>query len=180
MFVKNYYSLLNERLGGGYSYENLPLMVYGGFNAPSLSSYSNFAIKTCLTSHINGSVLNNTSNSAPTPGVVFANGNVPVSIEDYKQSGDALSNITVSCSVEVVSDAKGQTITGNYTITNNATEPQTIGEVCIFSGILYRVGSYNQGKYVMIERTVLDSPVTIPAGGTGQVTYTIRLDYPTA
>ena len=31
----------------------------------------------------------------------------------------------------------------------------------------------------LIERTVLESPITIPAnGGVGQVTYKIRMDYP--
>lgn len=32
------------------------------------------------------------------------------------------------------------------------------------------------GKH--INRTVFDTPVTIAAGGVGQVTYTIRMNYP--
>ena len=32
---------------------------------------------------------------------------------------------------------------------------------------------------IWVERTVLETPVTIPAGGVGQVTYTIRMNYPT-
>lgn len=59
------------------------------------------------------------------------------------------------------------------TITNNNETDITIGEV----GIVYQTGS---SYSVLFERTVLESPITIPAGGVGQVTYTIRMNYPTA
>lgn len=33
---------------------------------------------------------------------------------------------------------------------------------------------------VLLDRTLLDTPVTIPAGSIGQVVYTITFNYPTA
>ena len=58
------------------------------------------------------------------------------------------------------------------TITNNNATDITIGEV----GIVYQ----GSNTAALLERTVLDSPITIPAGGVSQITYTIRMNYPTA
>ena len=107
--------------------------------------------------------------------VVLGTGNEPPALSDYKLSGDIVTGFgsTVSFSGENAGDETYSQGTAVMTITNNNETDITIGEV----GIVYQIGSRSS---VLFERTVLESPITIPAGGVGQVTYTIRMNYPTA
>lgn len=106
-------------------------------------------------------------------GVVFGTGSVEPKFDDHKLSGDLITTISAACSVSPTLDDGGCTFTGMYTLTNTGSEEIIIGEVGLIMNSPY------SGTF-LIERTVLDSPVTIPAGGIGQVTYTIRFNYPTA
>lgn len=107
-------------------------------------------------------------------GVKLGTGTTPPTIDDYTLSGSAISttNLSSSCSWSASVDEDGATYTSVFTITNNKSNDITISEVGLFM-------SDGTNFPYMVERTVLDSPVTIPAGGVGQVTYTIRMNYPT-
>lgn len=112
-------------------------------------------------------------------GVKFGTGTTPVTFEDYCLSGDMINNLAFSTVTQHASDNNGVHITAVYTITNNNPTDVTIGEV----GMMYRHVTSQTGivgNYMLIERTVLDTPVTIPAGGIGQVVYTITFNYPTS
>ena len=123
------------------------------------------------------SVLNAASYSQ---GVLFGDGNAAVTINDHCLSGNVIpllsANVAVSKTNEV-SDS-GLIVKAKYTITNVASTDITIREVGLMEGYRY----YNGGSEaaILVERTVLDTPVTIPAGGIGQVEYTITSNYPTA
>lgn len=106
-------------------------------------------------------------------GVFFGDGSTPPTADDYILSGNFITTATASSAVTKSADETGVTITGTYTITNTGTEDITIAEVGLFES------TNNNGCRYMMERTVLDSPVTIEPGGVGQVTYTIRMNYPT-
>ncbi len=106
-------------------------------------------------------------------GVIFGSGNEPESLDDYKLSGDILSTFTHSYALTNERDETGATLTGLFTLTNTSDSDITVGEVGL---ITKKIGS----STVLIHRSALESPVTIPAGGVGQVTYTIRMNYPTA
>lgn len=106
-------------------------------------------------------------------GTVFGNGDTPPALEDYKLSGNVITGISATAVVNCVYEANGITTTATYTITNNNSESVTIKEI----GVCTNTSSTN---YVLVERTVLESPVTIEPGGVGQVTYTIKMVYPTA
>lgn len=106
-------------------------------------------------------------------GVAFGDGSTPVSFDDYELAGQAHAAYDATASISKSVDDDGATITALYTITNNSDADMVIAELGLFHG-------YNNTVYFMVERTVLDSPVTIPAGGVGQITYTIRMNYPTA
>lgn len=107
-------------------------------------------------------------------GVLFGTGTTPPTLNDYTISGAAVKNLSVSVAYNETDDESAHTLEILYTITNAATVPVTIGEIAAFCG------SGGSIKGALLERTVLDSPVTIPAGGVGQITYTIRMNYPTA
>ena len=112
-------------------------------------------------------------------GVRFGTGDTPPTLDDYKLSGNNVTGLTFSTNVVWVKDDDGDGATATYTITNNNTTDVTIQEVGLFQQI-YTTRSKEDSTYQLWERTVLDSPVTIPAGGVGQITYTLRVNYPTA
>lgn len=114
-------------------------------------------------------------------GVVFGTGTTAPTVEDYKLSGDLITNLSALANVTVEGDDNGVTITAIYTITNTGADSFTIGEVGIVTNLHYNYFSSNSDSFKgLIERTVLDSPVTIEADGVGQVTYTIRINTHTA
>ena len=124
------------------------------------------------------------STSADVNGLCFGTGNTPATIDDTTLSGDfiAPSNYTWSYTVTHNNDVKGATeFEAIYTITNTSGNDMTIGEValcCYVSGRLSSGGSLKYCPFV-IERTAFETPITIPAGGVGQVTYTLRFDWTT-
>lgn len=121
-------------------------------------------------------------------GVAFGTGNAPVTIDDYKFSGETVTNFTVSSVYNHSSAIDGtETInTRTYTITNNNNFDITIGEVGFFAGTYIQTGWNSSSSsnvfhnpIYMLERTALENPITIPAnGGVGQITYTIKMEYP--
>lgn len=116
------------------------------------------------------------SNSA---GVIFGNGDTPPTLEDYKLSGDIVSGFTCSAAISKASTDNGISITARYTITNTSSSEIVIKEIGVVSKIMS--SNYSGLKYIgLLDRTVLDTPVTIPAGGVGQVEYTITFNYPWA
>lgn len=114
----------------------------------------------------------NTMTKAPTSnGVVFGDGDKAPTEDDYWLSGNIITTLSGSGTVRKTKDDAGMTVTSSFLLTNSGTSDVTIKEVGYCS-------AYNSGA--LLDRTVLDEPLTIPAGGIGQVTYTIRMNYPTA
>lgn len=111
-------------------------------------------------------------------GVLFGTGDTLASIDDYKLAGDLIQNIAVTVSRTYSYSKKKQSVKAVYTIANNNTEEITIKEVALNVGFPYDKNGNLNG--CIIDRTVLDTPVTIPAGRAGQVEYTITFDLPTA
>ena len=96
-------------------------------------------------------------------GVLFGTGTTPPTYTDNKLSGSPIRGLTVSA--EVTKENYSNEIVALYTITNNTGNDVTIGEV----GLCY--------TWALLDRTVLENPVTIPAGSIGQITYTITFNY---
>ena len=107
-------------------------------------------------------------------GICVGSGTTPPTYEDYKLESMITSGI--SGTVKTTLDDNNDTV-WTLTITNSSSADITIGEVGYFNVGFYGAG--NSTDYFMYERTVLDTPITIAAGGFGQVTYTIRFNYPT-
>ena len=111
-------------------------------------------------------------------GVIFGTGNATPTIDDTTLSGNLVSGFSYNSSVSAKRGGDGVTITALYTVINNNEEAITISEVALIANL------YNNNTQAMykglLDRTVLDTPVTIPAGGVGQVVYTITFNYLTA
>lgn len=110
-------------------------------------------------------------------GVFFGNGNELATLEDYKLSGDYISTFQSMVATSYENEADSSSITCNYTLANTGDTDIVISEVGIIT-YAWKGATSNNG-WMLIERTVLEEPVTIEPGGVGQVTYTIRFNYPT-
>ena len=110
-------------------------------------------------------------------GVVIGTGTKAPAVDDYALDGDVITTYTYSVSLSKKYDGTGAEVTALYTITNTGSKAFTVGEI----GLIAELGSYgNPTMYkALLERTVLDSPITIDPGGVGQITYTLRMNYPT-
>lgn len=112
-----------------------------------------------------------------TTGVIFGSGTKPVTEQDYKMEGVIATEYSSTETITTTLDS----VTHTYSITNTGTSDMVIGEIGLFKTIEQRnVSASNKHYYsdVLMERTVLDTPVTIPAGGMAQITYTIQMNYP--
>lgn len=117
---------------------------------------------------------------------IFGTGNASPTVNDYKLSGEVIkglssSNVTTTKVFERVNGVNRLITT--YTISNTLGKDITIGEIGIMSSIVvyYLIQSMNNGGSscrlpILLERTALDEPITIPAGGIGRVTYTLEME----
>ena len=114
-------------------------------------------------------------------GTAFGTGTTPPTLSDYTLSGDLITGLSVTTARSVKEDESGVTCSLLHTVVNNNSDEVTIGEVSYIAQVTGFNGTSSNitNCYCLIERAVLDEPVTIPAGGVGQVTYTIRIIYPT-
>ena len=115
-------------------------------------------------------------------GVVFGTGTGTPTVDDTTLFGSHITAITASNTTTAVSNSANSeksTLTCVYTITNNTSSDITIGEVGLVAEVKGKSSSKTFYGATLYEHSVLDTPITIPAGGVGQVTYAISMDYPT-
>ena len=113
-------------------------------------------------------------------GVSFGTGTTPATASDY-----ALESILGSKKIGVaapnaVSFSQFDTFdeySVSFGVTNKTAEAITISEVGLTAVPYYSSSGSGTRKCVLVDRTVLDTPVTIPAGQSKQITYTIRFNY---
>ena len=121
------------------------------------------------------------SGSVSANGVCFGTGTTPATTSDYCLES-ILSNTQISVTApSVVSYSRGDTFdeySVSFGVTNITDEAITISEVGLIATPYYVFAT--QGStvyYVLVDRTVLDTPVTIPANETKHIAYTIRFNY---
>lgn len=177
MFLRNWYKGIAACMRGDANdtFQNLlgnatKLVTNGSFLGYMVNSNSTSSI--CPTMAYTRQSLTNVY-----PGVIFGTGNEPPTVDDYKLSGEIVTGFDCSISLIKTYDDSGTKIEGLYTITNASADPITIGEVAM----LVALGNSTAQSYAgLVERTALETPITIEPGGVGQVTYTIEFKYPTA
>lgn len=151
MLTKNFYQGLRSQA-------NLPNTYYYPF-VKTNGSTVNTTFSPSLGSYLSSIQTGYTSKG----GVVFGDGTEPPTYEDYKLSGTPIDGIVATA---VHNNGKNVTeLEYVYTITNENSEAVTISEIGIVTSTGY-----------LLEHSLLDTPITIPAGGVGQVTYRINLE----
>ena len=145
-------------------------------NGSHATSYSNLRGLYCPF-QINSATLKTSADSGSAPYFAFGDGDATPTINDYYLSGNLITGIVSSTSTV----RKPNGVEKRFTVTNNNSNEIIIKEICYFgpAGWKSDLGS-SSGSVLLLDRTVLDTPVTIPAGGVGQVVYTITFNYPWA
>lgn len=108
-------------------------------------------------------------------GVVFGNGTTEPSVDDYWLSGDMITTMTYNVAEGYDVNEDGSVVKKcTYTITNSGSEPITISEVGYLAE--YSPKDSASETSVLLDHTLLEEPITIPAGGVGQVTYAVTFN----
>lgn len=164
MFTKNWYKLHGI---GWFGYKARLRKVDGSYANSYYTGFGN--IYSALELFKSTPSVQSNKNSA---GIVFGSGVTPPTANDYCLE-NMITTISGSGSRVFSDNDDSVTVTYTYTLSNTGSSDVTISEVGI------QISVTNTG-YVLVKRTLLDSPITILAGGVGQVTYTISMNYPTA
>ena len=110
--------------------------------------------------------------------ISFWQGASTPSKDAVKPDGTEVTSFSATVVYKSEAVENGVNLTRLYTLTNTASSPITIDTVCLCAEFSWK---YSGGNMVFLcDKTQLETPVTIPAGGVGQITYTIHIDYPTA
>ena len=123
-------------------------------------------------------VMNNCAKSTTGTGVSFGTGTTPATASDYVLEsildGNKI-NVSTPSSISFSRYDTYEEYTVTFGVTNKTADAITISEM----GLTAMPYSPNNGGnyYALVDRTVLDAPVTIPAGQSKQITYTIRFNY---
>lgn len=170
MFTKNYYKgiLKIHNPGGVTKYTGLTGVeqTHGGY-----SDWMNLGGSITATTARQAYIKNLQTTFSGNGGVVLGTGTAAPTVEDHALAGELVTGYTYMSSVSNEVHDDGQSITASYTITNDNDHPITIGEVGVIASF---TKNSSAAEKALLERTVLDQPVTIAAGGVGQLTYTIR------
>ena len=123
-------------------------------------------------------VMNGWSKSATITGVSFGTGTTPATVSDYFLEsilGDTQISVSAPSSISFNKLDTYEEYTVTFGVTNKTADAIAISEIGL-TAMPYSPYSGNN-QYALVDRTVLDTPVTIPAGQSKQITYTIRFNY---
>ena len=129
--------------------------------------YDTYGIR-CLWFSMNQVVFDNIS-----CGIVLGSGTTPATINDHCLESRITANLVCS-SVVTVDDNNDKIII--ITATNSGNDNITIGEIG-YHGSAPVSAQSSSSAAVLLERTVLDSPIVIAPSGVGQVAYKINMNY---
>ena len=108
----------------------------------------------------------------------IGSGTTPATINDYNLESMLSSGFTSTISKEYGLDSDNNPyVTFTIAVSNTSSSAMTIGEIGLFLGFGASSTQYatsQTSSTVMVDRTVLDSPITIPAGEAATITYTLK------
>ena len=114
-------------------------------------------------------------------GVRIGTGVTPATIDDHTLESVITSGMSVANqqTVSVTQENGFVAAYATYSVTNTGKMPVAISEIGLFCKGWFD-SSAGQEVVILVDRTVLESPITINPGEAKPITYTIRFNYPTA
>lgn len=132
---------------------------------------------------LGAALMNAVLSSTSSAYVRFGTGTTKPAASDYRLESYISSGLTITNPTSVLPSRKSGCLefSATYALQNTSDADIVISEVGAFVRIAHSTNSNgDQLANAMVDRTVLDAPITIKPNETKQVTYTIRLNYPTA
>lgn len=126
--------------------------------------------------------LHNLRTNVSDAGVIIGIGTTPATLDDIALESMIKGGFSYTYQNSTIAnkDEHGCYASATYQITNTmSTDPLPISEIGVL-GKLFNSNGTNGFAYALLDRTVLEEPIIIPPGQTKQLTYTIRMNYPTA
>ena len=188
MFTRNYYNGLASiyrKFGStdlscvdssGVSGQLYVSKILSGSLYPSLTSGDSYSFVKLHTDSLTTSVTS--SNYEKLAGIYLGTGTTEPTVDNYKLSGTQITAFSVLSTVfttNVIDNV--QTFEMRYVIRNTGETEFTIGEIAYFGCV--QIGSSSTYKRVLLERTVLDEPLTVSAGTTAEILYKWNITLPT-
>lgn len=172
MLTKNFFNDVMSRYAGS--------AVTGGLTDTSGAVWVSGGYASTTTPFSNMKTL--TISSSYGEGVRIGSGVTPATPDDYKLETLISDNCSVSTPSTVLAsvDADGVSVSATYAVKNTGSTAFSVSEIGLFSGLYTVINNNGQKKTCMVDRTVLEKPITINPGESKQITYTIRFNYPTA
>lgn len=173
MVLRNWYNVMKAHMAKGTISQG-----FTGLNGTKRDAFYRDSVYQMLGTFtlrpLDGFKLTTASGSNPMSYYMVGSGTTPATFDDYKLENTITSGLT--CTTAVIMDANNDAI-HKFTFTNISNNDITIGEIGIIGSAYYSGSNHTS---VLVERTVLDSPLTIPAGGIGTIDYSIKIPIPTA
>jgi hypothetical protein len=112
-----------------------------------------------------------TTTTTASRGVFFGTGKTPATAEDYTLESPITSGVSVTNpqGIAVKDNGEVMSLYATYALKNVTATDIEISEIGVVSHL--------QQNHVLMERTVLDEPVVIPAGGSKAITYRYDVHY---
>lgn len=183
MFTNNFITLMRHKSFGS-SYEN-----YVNVAGSSIKGYQPSLMYACILKYMATGLARtivtagNESNNAPEvscyPGVYFGTGVSAPTKQDYVLESPIASGLSITnSSIKESSNDNGKhEFTASYILSNTTDKDLNIYEIGLFLPV---TTSSNASKYVwnnvLMERTVLTAPVTVPANGLAKINYTVTFN----
>lgn len=112
--------------------------------------------------------------------IAFGDGDQTPTLSDYALSGNLLTTISVLTWQTAREVANGvSTYTVKMAVQNTGTESVSIKEIGSFYPLMAGEGQNSESCWYLMERTLLDNPITIDAGNSGTVIFTVSQEFPT-
>ena len=110
-------------------------------------------------------------------GTFFGTGRTPPTMDDYKLESPITDGTLHSQSVTPLRgfEQDHARLYATHEVHNSGSNDVTITEVGVFG-----LGASISDNAFLLDRTVLDTPITIPAGGSKSITVAIQFNYPSA
>ena len=166
MLTKNFYSYIRSSFSGQETYATF--------------TNTDGTIRTVFvaTNYPPFKVMNVWGKSTTSTGVSFGTGTTLASVSDYTLESRLTDNQISVSTPSAVSFSRGDAYdeySVTFGVTNKTANDITISEIGLTAMPYSPSGGSN--VYTLVDRTVLDTPITIPAGQSKQITYTIRFNY---
>lgn len=191
MFTKNYYIGMIANARSSWSCEAKAglatrIVLMNGTTLSDVGTYYNEDIGIVNFYYFIPNLKNSTvSATTSVYGTILGDGTADESFDDYCLSGNQITTFDFTYTLAETMTETGYDLTAVYTITNTGDTRFTVGEVGLVSdGLVWYTqdstsSTYKRNRNYLVNRTKLESPITIEAGGVGQVTVTYSMNYPT-